>query len=256
MEQDSYSAGQEDFNLPHDVIQLPSGGIFYKSKRKTVKIGYLTAVDENIIAEADFKKSIQESIILPILRNKLYERDLRPEELVDGDIEAILLFLRNTSFGPEYAITVVDPATEEKFQATILLDELNIKKSKNTPNEEGLFETTLPVSNKVVKLKVLTIADKVEIERVIRSYPSERTAPSITTRLLQMIVELEGERDKGKIAIFIQQMPIGDSKYIRRFMGDNEPRLDLKKEVIAPSGEKVMVDIAFGVEFFRPFLSV
>jgi hypothetical protein len=69
MEQDSYSAGQEDFNLPHDVIQLPSGGIFYKSKRKTVKIGYLTAVDENIIAEADFKKSIQESIILPILRN-------------------------------------------------------------------------------------------------------------------------------------------------------------------------------------------
>ena len=94
MEQDVYLAGQQDFNLPHDVIQLPSGGIFYKSKKKSVKIGYLTAVDENIIAEADFKKSIQESIILPLIRNKLYERDLRPEELVDGDIEAILLFLR------------------------------------------------------------------------------------------------------------------------------------------------------------------
>ena len=74
MEQDAYSAGQQDFNLPHDVIQLPSGGIFYKSKKKSVKVGYLTAVDENIIAEADFKKSIQESIILPLLRNKLYEK--------------------------------------------------------------------------------------------------------------------------------------------------------------------------------------
>ena len=76
MEQDVYAAGQAEFNLPHDVIQLPSGGIFYKSKKKTVKVGYLTAVDENIIAEADYKKSIQESIILPLLRNKLYERDI------------------------------------------------------------------------------------------------------------------------------------------------------------------------------------
>lgn len=256
MEQDVYLAGQQDFNLPHDVIQLPSGGIFYKSKKKSVKVGYLTAVDENIIAEADFKKSIQESIILPLIRNKLYERDLRPEELVDGDIEAILLFLRNTSFGPEYKMTVIDPATEQKFTASILLDELNIKQPKNTPNEEGLFETVLPVSKKKVKLKVLTIADKIEIERILKSYPSERTAPSITTRLNLMIVELDGNNDKSKIATFVQEMPIGDSKYIRRFMVDNEPRLDLSKEVIAPSGERVMVDITFGVEFFRPFLSI
>jgi len=256
MEQDAYSAGQAEFNLPHDVIQLPSGGIFYKSKKKSVKIGYLTAVDENILAEADFKKSIQESIILPLLRNKLYERDLRPEELIDGDVEAILLFLRNTSFGPEYTITVNDPATDEKFSSTILLDELNIKKSKDTPNEEGLFETELPISKNKVKLKILNISDRIEMDRVLKSYPNDRTAPSITTKLSYMIVELDGDRDKGKIATFIQQMPIGDSKYVRRYMVENEPRLDLSKEVIAPSGERVMIDITFGVEFFRPFLSV
>lgn len=256
MEQDVFAAGQAEFNLPHDVIQLPSGGIFYKNKKKSVKVGYLTAIDENIIAEADFKKTIQESIILPLVRNKLYERDIRPEELVDGDVEAILLFLRNTSFGPEYTVSSTDPATNEKFTTTILLDELNIKKTTNLPNEEGLFETNLPVTKKDVKLKVLTIADKVEIDRILRSYPADRTPPSITTRLTQMIVELDGDRDKGKIATFIQQMPIGDSKYIRRFLADNEPRLDLSKEVIAPSGEKVVIDITFGVEFFRPFLSV
>lgn len=256
MEQDVYAAGQAEFNLPHDVIQLPSGGIFYKSKKKTVKVGYLTAVDENIIAEADYKRSIQESIILPLLRNKLYERDIRPEELIDGDVEAILLFLRNTSFGPEYKVTSVDPQTEQKFTSTILLDELNIKKSDILPNEEGLFETTLPVSKKKVKLKVLTIGDKIEISKILASYPSERTAPTITTRLISQIVEMDGDRDKGKIATFVQQMPIGDSKFIRRFLIENEPRLDLSKEVIAPSGEKVVIDITFGVEFFRPFISV
>jgi hypothetical protein len=36
-------------------------------------------------------------------------------------------------------------------------------------------------------------------------------------------------------------------------MKENEPKLDLKKTVIAPSGEKVDVEINFGVEFFRPF---
>jgi len=256
MEQDVYQAGQAEFNLPHDVIQLPSKGLFYKSKKKAIKVGYLTAADENIIANADAKKSIQESIIVPLLRSKIYERDLRPEEMVDGDIEATLIFLRNTSFGPEYTMTAIDPTTDERFKTTILLDELNYKKTQVEPDEDGLFTTKLPVSGKTVKLKLLNLKDKMEIDQLIDSYPSERTAPVITTRLNKQIIALDGDQDRNKIATFIEQMPIGDSKYIRRFMLDNEPRLDLKKEVTAPSGEKVMIDITFGVEFFRPFLSV
>ena len=256
MEQDVYAAGQAEFNLPHDVIQLPTQGKFYKSKKKSIKVGYLTAADENILAEVDFRKNVNEGIILPLLRNKIYERDLRPEELLDGDVEAILLFLRNTSFGPEYRLNPVDPSTDERFSTTILLDELNYKKTEVEPNDDGYFETTLPVSKKRVVLKLLTISDKIEIDRIVKSYPSERTAPVITTRLLKNIVSLDGDEDKSKISLFVEQMPIADSKYIRRFLIDNEPRLDLSKEVIAPSGERVVVDITFGVEFFRPFLSV
>ena len=134
--------------------------------------------------------------------------------------------------------------------------ELNYKKTAVEPNEDGYFETTLPVSKKNVLLKLLTINDKIEVDRIVKSYPSERTAPSITTRLVKNIVSVDGDDDKSKISTFVEQMPIADSKHIRRFLIDNEPRLDLSKEVIAPSGEKVLVDITFGVEFFRPFLSV
>jgi hypothetical protein len=256
MEQDVYQAGQAEFNLPHDVIELPSKGIFYKSKKKSIKVGYLTASDENIIANADAKKSIQESIIAPLLRSKIYERDLRPEEMIDGDIEAVLIFLRNTSFGPEYTLSATDPSTDERFKTTIVLDELNYKKTLVAPDEDGLFTTKLPVSGKTVRLKILNMKDKMEIDQLIDSYPSERTAPVITTRLNKQIVAIDGDTDRNKIATFIEQMPIGDSKFIRRFIFDNEPRLDLKKEVTAPSGEKVVIDITFGVEFFRPFLSV
>lgn len=256
MEQDVYRAGQMDFSLPHDVIQLPTQGTFYKSKKKSVKVGYLTAVDENILSDFDGRKNVTESIILPLLRNKLYENDLRPEEMLDGDIEAILLFLRNTAFGPEYKITVTDPLTNETFTASIQLDELNYKKVETQPNENGLFDVVLPVSKRNVSLKLLTLSDRLDIERILKSYPSERVAPTITTRLYKHIVKLDNNDDRVNITTFVETMPIGDSKFIRKFVLDNEPRLDLKKEVIAPSGEKVMVDISFGVEFFRPFFAI
>ena len=48
-------------------------------------------------------------------------------------------------------------------------------------------------------------------------------------------------------------MPIMDSKFIRTFMNENEPRLDINKTIMAPSGEKLTVNVGFGVDFFRPF---
>jgi hypothetical protein len=104
-----------------------------------------------------------------------------------------------------------------------------------------------------VKLKPLTLKDAIEIDQIIDSYPVGRMAPSATIRLAKMIVEIDGNSDQGHISKVIETMPIMDSKHIRNFVLNNEPKLDLKKEVIAPSGERVNVSIAFGVEFFRPF---
>ena len=44
--------GQSNFSLPHDVVPLPSQGVFYKNKKKSIKVGYLTANDENILMAA------------------------------------------------------------------------------------------------------------------------------------------------------------------------------------------------------------
>jgi hypothetical protein len=250
MEQNLIDAATQNFNLPHDMVQLPTGGIFYKSKKKSVKIGYLTANDENYLIGAGRSS---ENIILKLLRNKLYEHDLRPEELLDGDVEAILIFLRNTSFGPEYSINLIDPATDKPFVGTILLDELNIRKTEVKPDEDGTFTTKLPKTGVTVKLRPTTFNDTIELDKMADQYPAGRQAPRITWKLLKHIVEIDGEQDKSKISLFIDTLPIMDSKYIRKFLKDNEPSLDLKRSVIAPSGELVSFEIAFGVDFFRPF---
>jgi hypothetical protein len=251
MDSNLVNAATENFNLPHDVVQLPSGGIFYKNKKKSIKVGYLTANDENILAGA--AQNSGQSIILTLLRNKIYEHDLRPEELLEGDIEAVLIFLRNTSFGPEYVVTITDPKTDKSFDVTILLDELNIKRTEFNPDENGMFITKLPRSGNSVKIRPLTYSEILDLEKMADQYPVGRVAPTITWRLNKMIQEVDGITDREKIAAFIETLPIMDSKHIRNFIKNNQPSLDLEKTVIAPSGEKVSTKITFGAEFFRPF---
>ena len=241
--------GQQDFNLPHDVVMLPSQGKFYRNKKSSLKVGYLTAADENIL----LGQRNPDNIVHTLLRNKIYEPDVDPNQLLDCDVEAILIFLRNSSFGPEYTFTLRDPKTLKDFQQTILLDELNVKPGSMEPGDDGLFEFQLPVSKMNVKCKLMTLGDIKEIQKIQDSYPDGVVAPVVTKRLEMQIVSLNGETDKGRIAQEVQTLPIADSKFIRKTMQDVEPRLDLDRVFTAPSGEKVTSRITFGAEFFRPF---
>jgi hypothetical protein len=244
------SYGQMDFNLPHDVVKLPTKGMFYKPKKESLKVGYLTAQDENVLMSTNTNS---EGIITTLLRNKIYEPGFDIGQLLNVDIQAILLFLRNTSFGPEYTFSIKDSKTGRDFEATIILDEINILQPKHLPNDDGFYEFRLPRTNKTLKLKLLTLSDDKEIEKISESYPQGMVAPVVTKKLEKHIVEMDGDSDKGKIATFIPQMPIGDSKELQKFILECEPKLDLKRTITTPSGEKVTVNVAFGVEFFRPF---
>ena len=118
--------GQDNFNLPHDVVPLPSQGKFYPSGKKSLKVGYLTASDENLLMSQNLKEV--NTLITSLLRSKIYEPDISPEQLLEGDAEAILVFLRNTAFGSQYKIKTTDPKTKQVFDVEINLDELNFKK--------------------------------------------------------------------------------------------------------------------------------
>lgn len=241
--------GQQDFNLPHDVVSLPSKGKFYKNGKSSVKVGYLTAADENTL----LGQRNPDNIITNLLRSKLYEPGMDINSLLDCDVEAILIFLRNTSFGSEYTFNLRDPKTLKTFEASITLDELRVKEPTILPNEQGFFELTLPKSGKMVKCRLLTIGDTQEITKLQDSYPEGVVAPIVTKRLEKQIVEFDGSTDYAQIAQAIQTLPIADSKYIRNTLREAEPRLDLERVFTAPSGEKVSATITFGAEFFRPF---
>ena len=142
--------------------------------------------------------------------------------------------------------------TKNAFKATVLLDELNVINGQQ-PNDDGTFTITLPKSQSTIKLKPLGYGEIMDIGKLAESYPQGRVVPRITWRMEREVVEINGSTDKAMISKFIESMPILDSKYIREFMNKNEPRLDMNKTIIAPSGESLTVNVGFGADFFRPF---
>jgi hypothetical protein len=206
------------------------------------RCGYSTPRKDLLIKHLEKK-----FICKPLLAN------IDVNELLDGDAEAILIFLRNTAFGSDYNFILKDPKTGKDFETKIALDELNIQKAKITPNDKGLFEFNLPRTGVNVVCKLLNIQETNELSELPNLYPDGVTVPIITKRLEKIIVSIDGDENREKISTFISTLPIMDSKFIRNTISDCEPKLDLNRTTTAPSGEKVNMRITFGAEFFRPF---
>jgi hypothetical protein len=239
--------------VAYDVVQLPSQGIHYTNGKKSLRVGYLTASDENILTSPNLLQS--DTVIDELLKRKIIEKDFNIDELVNEDKQAILIFLRNTAFGTDYEVTLTDPVSKKEFETVLDLSVLKVKELELIADANGEYEYFLPISKKKVTFKFINSQQQKELD-LIKSGTGTTIAPISTKRLEMMIKSVDGQRDQMMIYQFIQNMPIRDSQEFRKFVSENKPGLDLIVEVIAPSGEKVPVLVDFGVEFFRPFYGI
>lgn len=240
-----------DPTIAYDVVELPSRGIHYLNNKKSLKVAYLTAADENILSSPNLISS--GNVVDELIKRKILDRDFNIDEIVDEDKQAILVFLRNTAFGSEYKLTVTDPNTDEKFTTSIDLGEISFKEFKLESDSMGEFKFTMPKTNIDITFKFLTKKQQKEIDEIEKSWNGVGAPPIITKQLEMMIKSVAGNRDMMNIRNFIEKLPIKDSQDFRKYVKDNKPSLDLSKKVTTPSGEDIQVEIGFGVEFFRPF---
>jgi hypothetical protein len=243
-----------DPNIAYDVVQLPSQGIHYSNNKKSIKVAYLTAADENILNSPNLVQN--DMVVDELLRRKIIDKDISIEDLANEDRQAVLIFLRNTAFGTEYTVALNDPKTNQEFVADIDLSSLSVKDFKLKPNANGEFEYYLTASKKNITFKFLTQRQENELEKIRTSGTGSQVVPINTKRLEMMIKSIDGNSDQMFIYQFIQNLPIKDSQDFKKFVSENKPGLDLIIYVNAPSGEKVPVLVDFGVEFFRPFFGL
>jgi hypothetical protein len=243
-----------DPTVAYDVVELPSNGIYYKNKKKTLRVAYLTASDENILSSPTLINN--GTVVEELIRRKVLDRDITIEEIVEEDRQAILIFLRNTAFGSDYKVTVNDPKTDKTFDTMIDLSSIPIKDFKLVEDTNGEYEYFMEKSKKKVTFSFTNMSQEKEIDEIKKSWNGIGVAPIVTKRLEFMIKSVEGNRDPMNIRNFIENLPIKDSKDFRKYVNENKPGLDLTRTIKTPSGEDIQIELGFGVEFFRPFFGL
>lgn len=242
-----------DPTIAYDVVELPSKGIHYANKKKSLKIAYLTASDENVLASPNL---IQNGLVNEILKRKVLDRDIAVEDIVEEDKQAILIFLRNTAFGTEYTLSLKDPKTDEEFKTVIDLGQLKIKDFTLQEDANGEYPYFMEKSKVPVTFNFLTQKQEDEINKIKDSWNGTGAAPVITRQLEFMIKTVAGNKDPMNIRNFVEKLPIKDSQDFRKYVNKNKPGLDLTQNVNTPSGDTIQIEVGFGVEFFRPFYGI
>ena len=146
----------------YDMVPLPSKGECYRSKIGKVPVAYLTAFDENMIVSPNLYRD--NMLIDTMLKHKVLNDVINPKDMLEGDREAIILFLRANGYGPEYPITATDDKTGVEFDAVVDLSKIEFKKFTLTGDTNGWFDFVLPYSKKQVKFRFLTHQDNLDLK--------------------------------------------------------------------------------------------
>ena len=153
-----------DPSVQYDVIQLPSNGQCYRNKMDRLPVAYLTAYDENIIMSPNLYK---DGLVIDfLLKNKIVNKEINVDDLISGDVDAIILFLRATSYGPDFPIIVADPETGEQIETTVDLTTLKPKEFTLIGDENGWFEYVTPIKKDVIKFRYMTRKQEKQLRKV------------------------------------------------------------------------------------------
>ena len=190
------SKGSYNPEAAFDVIPLPSNGEAYKDKIAKMPVAYLTAYDENMIVSPNLYRD--NLIIDYILQEKLLSKAIDPMDLLEGDREAIILFLRASGYGNEYPITATDNITGKEFDAVVDLSTLKYKEFNLKGDSNGWFPFTLPQSGIEIKFRFPTHRDKVMLEKMQETEENKTKKDVIKNYVDTLDVYIESDNEISK----------------------------------------------------------
>lgn len=246
---------QPQMNQPYDVIPLPSEGKLYKNKKEKIKVAYLTAADENLLTSPNLLGS--DDFLEILINRKLLEYDLRYKDLLPGDRDSIMIWLRSTGYGEMYPVTVLDE-NDVPFETEIDLSTLKVKNLNVLPDEDGLFTFVLPLSKSVIKFKLLTMGEIDELVKLAQFLKEQNDLVNTDATLIleNQIVEVNGNKEKEYISEFIDTMRLIDSKKLKEYINSIECGVDTNVTFGTPGGGSVTRFLPFTIRFFWPDFAI
>jgi len=242
-----------DLTVGFEIVTLPSKGLFYSTRTSEVPVEYMTSKDEDIMTTPSLLEN--NTALDVLLKTKVKSKELRVDDMLAGDKNAIAIFLRASAYGYEYDVDVRDPRTGKFFKDKIDLSKLKHKEITEQPDDMLEFTVEIPMKKKIVKFKLLP---EREVDKVIKNARAMKEAynlpydPIGTFLLKAQITQIGHERSRDYINKFVDAISPKDANVIKRKIVDVTPNVDLKYTFTASDGYQFTTPIDIGIDFFFP----
>jgi hypothetical protein len=249
---------KSEFTKLLDVVKLPSQGYFYQNGVDSLQMYYMTSLDEQLLLSPQLVQS-------GVAFDKLIERcmvdkgAIKVEDLLIGDKNKLLLFLRVSAYGAEYKVEVVSPYSGKRYIESV--DLLKIKDiTPETLNYNDKISDkktfTITTSDKhVIEFKMLTVKEENYISQIAENESKKMGGIDMTSllRLKEQIVNLDGKPEKPRIEKFLHTMSPKIRREIQKSINEVTTGLDLNYEFKCPDTGNIFQDtITITREFFYP----
>lgn len=244
---------QPEIEIPKssvDSFTLPCGYLDDDGNVHTdVEVREMTGEEEEILAARNMPVTKKINKILS--RCTLALGDLRPPmvervipDLTQGDRVFLLFAIRRASLGDEMPFQSNCPQCNTESQLVVDLSELEVKQMEDP--RIRTYETTLPKSGKLVRMKVLTGRGEEAISKA-----SNKGKDIITTAIFCRIDSFDGNPVTMKD---LKKLSIADRNHLRDIWEEKEGGVDTEIEIECPACDhEYSTELDIGQQgFFNP----
>lgn len=201
--------------LPGRIFQLPSKGIFYKDGElsPSVKDGEIHVHPMSALDEINMKNPDQlfSGEAVNTVFSHCIEGIAKPAQLLAKDIDAIMLFLRTVTYGPEYEYTAKHRCADAKEHSYVAnVDEMiNAMTMMDETTIEEKFTLNL-ANGQVVKLRpnrYQNVVDLIKANQNKKEFTTEDQQNNLTRVVLAVIESVNGNTDPANLEEWIRRLP-------------------------------------------------
>ena len=251
------------FVTPTEFVELPSKGKGYPPEhplhnKEVIEIRFMTAKDEDILtSQTLLKKGLA---LERMMENIIIDKNIKPESMLVGDRNAVLIASRISGYGAAYETSVVCPACGERgmlmfdLNKRTLNDGSDLESLNISESGTGNFIVKLNLSKLEVEVRLLTGKDEQWLLQMAKGNKKRNMEDSsLTDQYRLMIVSVNGHKDKKVIDYVVDNLPAVDSRHLRLAYKKLSPNVSVYEDYCCPACDhEQALEVPFNADFFWP----
>ena len=227
---------QQRNKLPSIIATLPSAGRIYPEssplRSGKIEMRYMTAYDEDILTNTSY---IKEGVLFDKLLESIIVSDIDIKEIASVDKNGLIIYARILSYGADYPVNVIDPATGKTIQRTVDLTKIGYKPFDLQSDENGEFAYQVNDTTSIKYTYSVNLTDN----------------DSISQLLQKIICQVNESRNPLDIENFLRyEFFARDAKQFRTYYAETMPGLNLDYEFEGENGGTFIAGFPIGPDLF------